>query len=348
MRNDIATFVGIDVGDQACVIVAVDRGGRTVSVFETDTDTEGLAKALKKLTCPLRVALEAGTHSPWMSAFLTEEGHEVLVGNARKLSYIFAATNKQDRVDAEKLARLARVDPSLLHPVYHRSKLAQADLAVIRSRAHMVGMRARACQFVRGVVKSSGGRIRSCATETFATAAAKDLPEGLRPALEPMLEMIALLTQRIGEDDKNLKAMAREKYPECLPMTEVRGVGYLTALAMVLTLEDPKRFKKSRDVGPALGLVPRRDQSGDIDKQLPITKTGDPYLRVLLAEAALTVMRENAPASDLKTFGQRIASRGGKSGKKRAITAVSRKLAVLLHRLWVTQAKYIPVRKPAA
>jgi transposase len=348
VRNDIETFVGIDVGDESCIVAAVDRKGKTVAMREVDTDVEGLGRGLKKLKAPLRIAMEAGTHSPWMSAFLEEEGHEVIVGNPRKLSYIFRATNKQDRVDAEKLARLARADPSLLHPVYHRSKPAQEDLAIIRSRAHMVKMRTSTVVFVRGVVKSSGARIRSCGVETFARVAAEAVPEGLRPALEPMLELIADLTRRIAEDGKRLQAMAREKYPECLPMVDVYGVGYLTALAMVLILEDPARFRKSRDVGPALGLVPRRDQSGDIDKQLSITKTGDSYLRVLLTEAANTAMRPTAPASDLKAFGERIASRGGKRGKRRAITAVARKLGVLLHRLWVTQAKYVPVRNQVA
>lgn len=348
VRNDIATFVGIDVGDTRSVLFALDRQGRRVAFRKVDTDEEGLDRGLKDLPTPVRVALEVGTHSPWMSAFLTEQGYEVVVGNARKLRLIYGATNKQDHLDAEKLARLARADVTLLHPVHHRTRAAQADLAVVRARAHLVAMRTGAVTLVRGMVKSFGGRLRSCATESFPRVAAEEVPVGLRPALAPVLEVIAELTRLIQESDVQLKEMARDKYPKAQALLQVHGVGTLTALSMILTLEDPGRFRRSRDVGPALGLVPRRDQSGDVDKQLSITKTGDPYLRVLLVEAAHTAMSPKAPPSDLKSFGERIASQGGKRGRKRAVTAVARKLAVLLHRLWVTQARYIAVRKSAA
>lgn len=348
MRDDIRTFVGIDVGDSSSVIVAVDRGGRRVALREVETSVAGLASGLKDLVLPLRIALEVGTHSPWMSDFLQEEGHEVVVGNARKLRLIYGGTNKQDRVDAEKLARLARLDVTLLHPVRHRTRATREDLAVVRARAHLVAMRSGAVALVRGMVKSSGGRLPTCTTDRFAEVAAKSIPGGLRPALAPVVEEIAHLTRLIRESDKQLAAMARQRYPQTRALLQVHGVGSLTALCLILTLEDPARFRRSRDVGPALGLVPRRDQSGDVDKQLSMSKTGDPYLRMLLTEAAQCVLRKGAPPSDLRSFGLRVASRGGKRGKRRAITAVARKLGVLLHRLWVTQAPYIAVRKPAA
>ena len=120
-------------------------------------------------------------------------------------------------------------------------------------------------------------------------------------------------------------------------------MGPVTTLEVVLTIGDPKRFPKSRDVGLYLGLTPRRDQSGNTDQQLRISKAGNKHLRTLLVQCAQYLMVRFGPDSDLKRWGVKMASRGGKNGKKRAITAVARKLAVLMHHLWVTGDVYQPL-----
>lgn len=339
----IRIVAGIDIGDRTSHVYAVDiETGEVVADHAISTEAAALEGLFARWR-DVRVALEVGSHSPWISELLDGLGHEVLVANPRKLRCIYAGTNKQDRLDAQKLSFLAKAEPKLLYPIRHRSRETREDLAILRGRAHLVRMRGQLTTAIRGIVKSHGGRIPSGTTPYFVVAATPHIPAGLKRALEPLLATVADLTVRIDAYDRAVQAMAREKYPETAALRQVQGVGWLTSLDFVLTLEDPSRFRKSRDVGPALGLVPRRDQSGGMDRQLPITKTGDVYLRCLLVEAAQCILRRGTPDSDLKRWGRKQARRGGKSGKKRTLIGVARRLAVLLHRLWVTQAVYDPL-----
>jgi transposase len=182
-----------------------------------------------------------------------------------------------------------------------------------------------------------------CPARTFHKRAAAHIPEALRPALEPVLEQIASLTERIRQYDRRLEAICKDHYPETELLRQVEGVGPITALTFVLTLEDPYRFEKSRSVGAYLGLVPARDQSGDRDPQKRISKEGDEMLRRLLVGSAHYILGPFGSDSDLRRHGEKIASRGGKNAKKRAAVAVARKLAVLLHRLWVSAEVYDPL-----
>ena len=286
--------------------------------------------------------MEVGTHSSWASHLLEELGHEVLVANARKLRAIYDNPRKGDQAGAETLARLARLDPNLLSPIHHRSPKAQADLAVIRSRDALVRSRTLLINHVRGIVKSSGSRLPSCSAHSFSKKVEPSIPTPLRPALLPLLETIASLTQQIRACDRQIETLCQTQYPETRSLQQVPGVGPLTALALVLTLEGPSRFAKSRHLGPALGLVPRRDQSGDRDPQLGITKSGDAFLRRLLVGSAHYVLGPFGPDCDLRRWGLRLAERGAKNAKKRAVVAVARKLAVLLHHLWKTGEIYDP------
>jgi transposase len=198
----------------------------------------------------MTVAIEAGTHSLWVSRVLEECGHEVLlVANPRKTRLIYGQGRKTDKLDAEKLARLARVDPELLSPLEHRGEASQAHLALIRSREVVVRSRAQLINHVRGTLKSFGARLPKCSTASFHKKVAACIPEELRPALEPLLESIALLSTRIRHYDRELEELAQQHYPETKLLGEVQGVGTLTALTFVLTLEDPKRFEESRQVG---------------------------------------------------------------------------------------------------
>ncbi len=229
----------------------------------------------------MRIAIEAGTHSPWISRLLEERGHQVLVANARKLRLIYGEGRKTDRSDAENLARLARLDPKLLAPLRHRGETSQAHLALIRSRDAPIRSRTQLVNHVRGSVKSFGERLPKCSASSFHKRAAGRLPEALAPVLEPILETIAGLIARIRRYDLELAALAEDLYPETRLLRQVPGVGTLTALAFVLTVEDPARFVGSRAMGAYLGLVPGRDQSGDSDPQRRISKRGDRMLRVV-------------------------------------------------------------------
>ena len=286
--------------------------------------------------------MEVGTHSRWSSHLLTGLGHDVLVANARKLRAIYHNPRKGDRADAEILARLARLDPELLSPIHHRSPQAQADLAVLRSRDAIVRCRTLLINHARDIVKASGSRLPSCTADSFAHKVAPDIPEPLLPALAPIIDTIASLTQQIKSYDRKNEELCSESYPETKLLREISGVGPLTSLAFILTLENPDRFRRSRQVGPAIGLVPRRDQSGDQDPQLRITKTGDPYLRRLLVSSAQYILGPFGPDCDLRRWGLKLAERGGKNAKKRAVVSVARKLAVLLHCLWKTGEIYDP------
>lgn len=275
---------------------------------------------------------------------LEECSHEVLVANARKVRLIYAEGRKNDKLDAQKLARLARLDPELLSPITHRSEDSQPHLALVRSRDALVGTRTKLVNHVRGAVKAFGSRRPKCSAASFHKKVAEHLPRELAPALEPMLETIASLSLRIREYDRRLETIAAELYPETRLLRPVGGVGSITALAFVLILEDPTRFAKSRDVvGAYLGLAPNTDQSGDSDPQKRISKRGNQMLRKFLVSSAHYALGPFGEDCDLRRHGEKIASRGGKNAKRRAVVAVARKLSVLLHRLWSTAEVYEPL-----
>jgi transposase len=335
---------GLDLGDKYSYLCLIDtESGEVMEESRLRTTPEALKRRFSSER-PLRVAIEAGTHSPWVSRVLEECGHEVLVANPRKIRLIYTNKRKTDKLDAENLARLARLDPKLLYPLKHRGEDSQAHMAIIRSREALVSCRTQLVNHVRGAVKSFGARLPKCPARSFHNKAPEHIPQALWPALEPILETIGSLTERIREYDRQLESVCQEHYPETNLLRQVEGVGALTALTFVLTLEDPSRFAKSRSVGAYLGLVPATDQSGESDPQMRITKEGDEMLRRLLVGSAHYILGPFAKEdSDLRRHGEKIASRGGKNAKKRAAVAVARKLSVLLHRLWVTAELYDPL-----
>ena len=267
MSNNSTVFIGIDLGDKFSVIVILDQDGEVIEESRIPTTKTAFTTKFNRVpSC--RIAMEVGTHSRWVSQSLKDLGHEVIVADARKLRLIYDNPRKEDRVDAEYLARLARLDPKLLSPVFHRSQEAQAHLAVIRSRDILVRTRTLLINHVRSMVKSTGARLPSCSTTSFHKQVPEFIPDDLLPALNPILDHIATLTQQIFAYDYQIEKLCRDRYPETKSLQKVSGVGHLTALAFILTLEDPRRFRKSREVGPSLGLVPKQDQSGEHDPQL--------------------------------------------------------------------------------
>jgi transposase len=337
--------IGLDVSDRFSYFYTLDPLGECVEDGRVATSVEAIRRRFGSIP-PARIALETGTHSPWISRVLRGCGHEVIVANARQLRFIFAKHNKTDPSDAQDLARTARLDPRLLHPVQHRSREDQASLAVLRARNSVVDARTQLVLHVRGSVKSFGARIPACSCQAFHGIARKALPPELHPALLPVLEAIETLTKRIREYDQVIeKDLCAKKYPVTAVLRQVEGVGPITALAYVLVLGDPRRFKSSRTVGAYLGLTPRRADSGDCTPQLRITKAGDGFLRRLLVGSAHYILGPFGSDSDLRRFGMAISRRGGKNAKKRAVAAVARKLAVLLHHLWITGEVYEPLRQ---
>ena len=336
---------GLDIGDKYSYLCLIDQeSGQVIEEGRLRTTPEAFRRRFASEQPPIRIAIESGTHSPWASRVLEECGHEMLVANARKLRLIYANKRKTDEVDAENLARLARLDPKLLYPLNHRGEGSQAHLAIIRSREALVSTRTQLVNHVRGAVKSFGARLPKCPARSFHKRAPEHIPEALRPALGPILETIGSLTERIRDYNRKLETVSEEHYPETELLRQVEGVGTLTALTFVLTLEDPHRFERSRSVGAYLGLVPASDRSGDRDPQKRISKEGDEMLRKLLVSGAHYVLGPFGSDSDLRRHAEKIAARGGKNSKKRAVVAVARKLAVLLHSLWISGEVYEPLR----
>jgi transposase len=335
--------VGLDVGDRHSHYCVLDLDG-TVAAEGTVKTTEASLRVLFEGKGRMRIALEAGTHSPWISRLLLALGHEALVANPRKLRLIAESDSKHDRADARLLARLAHVGPALLSPIHSRSAQTQIDLAVIRAREVAVQTRTKIVNAVRGLVKSTGHRLPASPTLTFARKATEACPEALRPALLPLIRLVETLTDDIAAYDQLVVEKARA-YPETQAIQTIHGVGALTAVAFVLVLNnDRSRFKRSRDIGCYLGLRPKQRDSGKRSPELGITKAGDPLMRRLATQSAQYILGPFGRDSALRRWGLSLASHGAKNAKKRAVVAVARKLVVLMHRLWITQERYEPMR----
>lgn len=349
--------IGLDLGDRHTHYCVLDAAGEVLVEDKLATSKAGLDGLLAELPGGCRVALEVGTHSGWISRHIGKRGHQAIVANARRIAWITQSRRKNDRIDARKLAQLARVDPALLAPIRHRGERAQQELAVIRARAALVEARTSLINAARGQTKTLGERLARCDADQVGVEMAEGLPAEVRTAVEGLLRMVAELTGEIRDYDREIHAIA-ERYPERELLRAIYGVGELTALAFVLTIEDQQRFKKSREVGPFLGLVPGQDQSGARDVALRITKEGDRLLRTLLVQCAHCIVRAGAPDSDLRRWAiakleqdQREAERKGQKKdprKKRVLVAVARRLAVLMHHLWATGEVYDPLYQAKA
>jgi transposase len=334
--------VGVDLGDQWSNYCILGLSGETLAEGQFRTTREETSEFFRGMATS-RVVVEVGTHSAWVREVIAGFGHEVLVANPRLMEGSKRRRRKNDRIDANKLARLGRTDPKSLHPIQHRSTEVREDLLVLRAREALVASRTELINTVRGLVKSMGARLSNCSSESFSEKAAAEIPDEVGETLQPLLRLIATLSDEIKIFDRKIEKLASEKYMHTKLLRQVGGVGPLTSLGYVLTLETPLRFARSRDVGPYLGLVPKQEDSGDSQPQLGISKTGDQMLRKLLVGSAHYILGPFGPDTDLRRFGMRLCERGGKNAKKRAVVAVARKLAVLLHRLWASGEVYEPL-----
>ena len=333
--------LGLDLGDCSHHVCVLDATGQIVREAALANTRPALAQLLVDFP-RATVALEAGTHSPWISRYLTEHGATVLEANPRKLHAISRSERKCDRRDAQMLARLARVDPALLHPIQHGTAQAQHDLLGLKLRDALVRTRVNLINAVRFTLKSLGHSVRNPSSESFHKTVLADVSADCLPVVQPLLTVLAHVTEQIKTIERDLVQRGKKDYPATQRLQQIAGVGPLTALCFVLKIGDPQRFSRGRDVGAYLGLCPRRDQSGGTDKQLRISKCGDGLLRRLLVSAAHYVLGPFGPACALREHGQRLTGTGSAREKKRAVVDVARKLAVLLLSLWKHGTDYEP------
>ena len=340
MKQVSMSAVGLDLGDRYSQIAGLEASGELAWSRRICTRKASLKKYFGSLA-PTRVVIEVGTHSRWVSRYLSQLGHEVIVANARRVKLISENDYKNDENDAELLARIGRFDPRLLRPIQHRSEEAHRDLTLIRSRAELVKARTALINHVRGLVKTFGERLPTCSAAAFHKKAPEHIPTPLAGQLEPVVSSINKLTHEIKRLEAAINKRA-EAYPEVQALQAVGGVASIISMCFVLTLEDSDRFANPRDVGPYLGLAPGQDSSGGSRRECRITKAGDRYLRKLLVQAAHYIIGPHGKECDLRDFGLRLFNRGGKHARQKAAVAVARKLAVLLMTLWKSGNSYDP------
>jgi transposase len=332
--------VGLDLGDHYSQVCLLDEEAEVIEEARIRTSESAFRRKFTSMQASL-VVMEAGTHSPWVSRLVESLGHTCLVADPAMLSS--KARKKNDRVDAQKLARWGRSDPKMLRPITHRNQDMQAEMSFLMGRKGLVEARTKLINTARGLVKAYGARLPECDAGAFADKVKDFIPESLQPAVQPLLNMIEHLTAEIKKMDRHVDELADKKYRrQTGAMQQISGVGPLISMAFVLVVQDPRRFQKSRDVGPYLGLTRREAQSGEREPELRISKAGNKYMRKLLVNGAHYILGRFGPDCDLRRWGLAKA-KGGSKAKKRAVVAVARKLAVLMHRLWLTGEVYEPL-----
>jgi transposase len=338
------SVVGIDLGDKVSNYCALPKEGDPVDRGRIRTTPEQFQATFGDIP-RLQIVIEAGPISGWVSRVLSDCGHEVIVANPRRVQLIGASAKKSDRSDAEQLARLARADPALLAPITLRSKQHQIDLAMLRARDVLVRQRTGLVNHIRGTLKEFGTCLPRCSTDSFPAKIRAQIPKDCLPVLAPVLDSLEFLSVQIHVYDVEIERVAAERYPEVVRLRQIKGVGALTAMAFMLTIGDPARFKCSRTVGAYFGLCPRSQRSSECNPQLRISKEGNAFVRRLLVGAAQYIVGPFGKPCDLRDSALAMMERGGKNAKKRAVVALARHLAVLLHHLWVSGEKYEPTRK---
>ena len=330
------TTIGMDVSDRKTQVCVMAKAGATPKiVMETTIPTtkDGLAKFLSTQDRSAPVAFETGMHCRWMNEVAEGLGFKVYVANPCRLRMITESKTKNDVNDARMLARLALSDPGLLHPVKLRGPEHQKMLNLHEMRNLLVKQRTGIIVQLRAVAKSMGFRIAKCQAAVFHNLDRKAWPKEFRDIAWPMIKNLEQLAITIKAYEKQIRELAGTPTfkAKVERLMEIRYVGLYVATGFVaVTGGDMDRFETPRDVGPWLGVTPKQDQSGDIDRQCRMTKAGSPFMRRLLVESAQLIMRDGSAPTDLKVKGLRICARGAKISKRKAISAVARSLAVLM------------------
>ena len=341
-NRHIEAVVGLDLGDKNSWMTRLELNGSESLSCSIHTSPSALTKYFSKQK-RLRVVIEAGSHSNWIAQLLERLGHEVIVAHPRQLKLISVSPSKNDRRDAGLLAELGLTSPKLLAPTQPRSHQTLTDRCTLVSRQVLVGARTKLINSVRGQMKIFGLRVSQGDASSFAARARAELPKDLRTALGALLTIIGQLSGQIKRMDQRVQRLAETRYRETAWMRQIQGVGPTTSLAFALALDnDPARLRKSRDAGAFVGLRPKQRESGSRSPELGISRIGDRTLRCLLVPCAHYVLGRHGEDSALRRWGLKLAGRGGKNAKKRAIVAVARKLAVLMHLLWSRGEVYDP------
>jgi transposase len=341
--NKVPAVIGLDLGKKSVQVTVLSADATVLARFKVASKRKAIHDAFEKVdTC--RVVMEVGGTSPWVSRLLSDLGFDVMVVAASTLKDIFGTRQKNDKNDADSLAAIALKCPELLRRVTHRNEDQQRHKAQLVLRDGMVRSRTLLVNEVRGVLGSLGAELPACSTDAFCRRVSKILEPRDQELVKGTMELIAALTHNIKALEREIETITETHYKEAAVLRQVGGVGPLTSFAFVLTIGDPRRFKRNRQVGSYLGLVPRQQQSGDDDPQLNITKAGDTLMRRLLVQSAQYTLGPFGKDSDLRRFGLAIAARGGLRAKKRAVIAVARRLAVLLLSLLKTGEVYEPLR----
>jgi transposase len=337
--------IGLDLGDANSQVCVLNGHGKITSRLKVATTPESFEALFHSFAGkPVRLTIEVGAHSRWVQKLARRCGIEdLVVANPRKIALISKSLKKTDQEDAYVLARAGQGLPEMLSPVEHSSDELYSDRALVQSRALLVRTQSQLVTRIRSLVKTTGSRLPPCSADAFFRKAPEHVPPILRAACAPLFEVLEKIHQQIAAIDKSIRQFVRKKYPIAARLQEIPGVGPIVALSFVLTVQDPRRFRTTRDIGAYLGLAPRKQQSGSSNPQLGITKAGDSEMRRLLVLAAHCLLARGKDCA-LKRWGKALSDRGGRSAKKRAIVALARKLAVTMLAIWKSNTPFDPWR----
>jgi transposase len=330
--GSMTRFVGLDVSQKLTAICVVGETGRGVWRGQCATDPEPIERAVRgHAGDDVQVGLETGPMAPWLVHELRDRGLDVACLDARHArAALKMRLNKTDQNDAEGLAQIMRT--GWYRSVHVKSLDAHRARALLGARTQLVGMTARLSNHIRGVLKTFGlllGAMRGLRFDRRVEALLAERDD-LAPIVRPMLTAWRQLREQTAAFDKEVRALARSN-PTCPLLMSVPGIGAVSVLAYVSTIEDPARFARSRSVGAHMGLTPRQYQSGEVDRSGRVSRCGDALARTLMYEAAVVILTRVKRASRLKDWAQAIAKR---SGPGKARVALARKLSVILHSIW--------------
>jgi transposase len=339
-------YVGLDVSLKQTSICVVDQAGSVVREGVVDSDPELIGAFVRsKAPGALRIGLETGPTTTWLWTELKRLGLPVICIDARHAKAVLKMQiNKSDRNDAAGIARIMQT--GWFKEVRVKNIDSHLIKALLVSRALLVKIKRDLENQIRGLLKNLGLIIGRAKFNVFAVRAEElieDRPE-LEAVIKPLLAARKVIEGQVADLDRKVLKLARHDVQVRRLMT-VPGIGPVTALCFKATIDDPTRFKRSRSVGAYVGLTTRRHASGEVDWSGRISKCGDAMLRMYLFEAAGVLLTRVPKWSALKAWGIRLAKR---NGLRKAKVAVARKLAVILHRMWIDETEFNWSKKEAA